>query len=110
MIASYAKVLSQANSSVGQIEDSIRSQISEDGVRSQLAQEGIQSRIKRRVGTVSSKDVTDSYNVYTVREIVVPKGSMPADQLKTRVDKIISKARAGGELRGACKGILSGQG
>lgn len=94
----YEKVLRDAGSSVRQVEDSIRERISEDGIRSQLARERIENAIRQRVGVVSAGEVADSYKVYTVRQIVIPKGIMPTDQLRARVQKIVSKARAGGDF------------
>lgn len=99
----FATELSKARTSVSQIEDNIRLQLPEDSVRSQLAQQGIQSKIKQRVGTVTSKDINDSYNVYTVRQIIVPKGNMPVEQLKTRVDKIVSQAKSGSDFAALAK-------
>ena len=99
----YEKVLRDAGSSVRQVEDSIRQRISEDGIRSQLARERIESAIRQRVGAVSAGDVADSYKVYTVRQIVIPKGTMPTDQLRARVEKIVSKARAGGDFAALAK-------
>lgn len=99
----YADVLRQAGSSVRQVEDNIRERISEDGIRSQLARERIQTKIRQRVGTISASDVADSYKVYTVRQIVIPKGAMPADQLRAQVEKIVSKARAGGNFAALAK-------
>jgi len=99
----FATALSKGNSSVRMIEDSIRAQIPEDSVRSRLAQQGIQSKIKQRIGPVTAADVNNSYNVYSVRQIVIPKASMPQDQLKTRVDKIVSEAKAGKDFAALAK-------
>lgn len=91
----FTSELGKNNMSIATLEAQAEQMIPEGQIQFQLAQEGIQKAISDKVGKPSSDDVKNSYNVYGVREIVIPKGAMPEGQLKTRVDKIYAEAKTG---------------
>ena len=91
----YTSELSKVGTSISAMESQAEQMIPEGQIQFQLAQEGIQKAMADKAGKPSSDDVKNSYNVYSVREIVVPKSSMPEDQLKTRVNKIYDEAKSG---------------
>lgn len=88
---------------VGTIEEQARMYLPKGQIEYQLAQEGIRKAIKAKAGNVSDQDIANSYNVYGLRQIVILKSSLPADQLKTRVDKIESQAKGGGDFAALAK-------
>jgi len=94
----YKKTLASVGRSVKEIENAVRAQIPEDEIRAQLAYQGIQKSIEQKIKPVSDQDVTNSYNLYNVRQIVLAKGSMPEEQLKTRAEKIMNEIRGGADF------------
>jgi len=93
--AEYKDELAKNDLSLGIIEDRVRAFVSEAKIQGELAQDGVRRKITERVGAVTPQDVTNSFNIYAVRQIAIGKNSMPPDQLRTRVDKIVAEARAG---------------
>lgn len=91
----YKSELARSGMSIAQQEQIARSLAPEGTVRSALAAEAVEKAIKARFGKVTDKDVTDSYNVYRVRQIVLLSGSLPEEQLAERAKKIHEKAKAG---------------
>jgi len=94
----YKKELSSVNTSVADQEERARQQIPEDQVRSQLAVKGIQEYVKKKVASVTEADVRNSYKSYKIRMIVLQKGNVPEEQLKTKVQKILQEGGAGADF------------
>ncbi|MEN6357532.1 MAG: SurA N-terminal domain-containing protein [Armatimonadota bacterium] len=94
----FKRELSSIGQSIGVMEDAIREKIPADDIRAKLAYEGIQNKIEKSLKPVSEQDVTDSYNVYKIRQISFLKGMMPEDQLKTRINKIMTEIRGGADF------------
>lgn len=74
------------------------SMIPESQVEIQLAQKGIMKKLDEQAGRVSDDDVTNSYNIYSIHQIVLPKGNIPKEQFQTKVDKIAKEAKSGGDF------------
>lgn len=91
----YTSMLAKNNMSLAMMEARAQELIPEGQIQYQLAQEGIQKAMTEKVGKPSLDEIKASYNVYGVREIVIPAGTMPTDQLKTRVNKIHDEAKSG---------------
>jgi parvulin-like peptidyl-prolyl isomerase len=91
----YKAELSKGGMSLGQIEDQARTFISEGQISVQLAQDGIRKAVEQKAGVASNEDVKNSYNVYSVRQIMIFKGGMPAEQLQNQIGKIASEAKTG---------------
>jgi len=87
--------LAKNGMSLSQLINNAETFVPESDVKVRVAEIGLQNMLKRKVGNVSDADVTNSYNVYKLWQIVVFKNGMPADQLKTRVDKIETEAKKG---------------
>ncbi len=104
----YKEALASVGRSVKDIESSVRAQVPEDEVRAQIAYQGIQKKIEQKTKAVSDQDVTNSYNMYNVRQIVLQKGSMPDQQLKTRAEKIMSEIRGGADFAKLAKEYAQG--
>ncbi|MCE5315440.1 MAG: SurA N-terminal domain-containing protein [Armatimonadota bacterium] len=94
----YKKALASVDRSIGQMEDAVRNQVPTENIRAKLAYDGIQKKIEQSIKTVTEQDVKNSYNVYKIRQIVLMKGQLPEDQLKTRTDKIMKEIRGGGDF------------
>lgn len=88
---------------IGQIENTARTIIPEGQIQYQLAQEGLEKAIRKQTSDVSEQDVKDSYNVYSVRQIMILKSILPEEQLKARVDRIVSQAKGGGDFAALAK-------
>ncbi|MHB9038292.1 MAG: SurA N-terminal domain-containing protein [Armatimonadota bacterium] len=104
----YKKELASVGRSIGQMEDAVRSQVPTEDIRAKLAYEGIQKKLEQSVKPVAEQDIKDSYNVYKIRQIVLMKGQMPEDQLKTHVEKIMKEIRGGGDFAKLAKNNASG--
>lgn len=94
----FKKELASVGGSIRNIEDQIRAKIPADDIRAKLAFEGIQKKIEKGLKPVTEQDIKDSYNVYKIRQIAFMKGIMPEDQLKTRIDKIMTEIRGGADF------------
>lgn len=94
----YKAELGKGGMTLGQMEERAKSFISEGQIQFQLARDGIRKSIEAKAGRVSNEDIKNSYNVYSIRQIVIPKASLPAEQLQSRVDKIESEAKGGGDF------------
>ena len=99
----YKSELAKNNMSLSMMEDRAGTLISEGQIQYQLAQEGMRKAIKDKAGSVSEQDIMDSYNVYSMRQIFIPKAILPGDQLQTRVNKIVSQAKGGGDFAALAK-------
>lgn len=91
----YKAELAKGGLSLSRMEDQARTFISEGQISVQLAQDGIRKAIEQKAGVASNEDVKNSYNVYSIRQIMIFKGSMPAEQLQSQVGKIASEAKSG---------------
>ena len=90
----YKDALSKNGYSLGQEEDIAKQNVPVDTIRSQVAIKGIQDKIRSQVKPSTAKDVTDSYNVYKVRQIVLLyKGAK--SQIDNKADKILAEAKSG---------------
>lgn len=94
----YKSELAKGGMSIGQMEERAKTFVPEGQIQFELAQDGIRKALEQRAGDVTPAQIRDSYNVYSVRQIMVPKMGMPADQIKTRVDKIAVALKGGGDF------------
>ena len=93
--ADYKRELASIGSSVSQQEEFARSRVSEGQVRAKLAWEGVQAKIKAGIKPVTEADIKASYDVYQIRQIVLPAGSLPKEQVSARAKKIRDAAVRG---------------
>lgn len=94
----YKAELAKGGMSIGQMEERAKSAIPEGQIQYQLAEEGLRKAMTDKAGKATDEEITNSYNVYGVRQIIIPKANMPAAQLKTKVDKIEAESRSGGDF------------
>ncbi|MCL5103063.1 MAG: SurA N-terminal domain-containing protein [Armatimonadetes bacterium] len=99
----YKSELANAETSISQQEEMFRQRIPKDEIRAQIAREGITEKIKSEIKPVTDRDVTDSYNLYKVAQILLPKGGAPEEQLQTKANKIVSETKAGGDFNALAK-------
>ncbi len=91
----YSKTLADVGSSVKMQEDQIRSRIPEQQVMADMAQQGIIDSIKKKIDDKIINEVKDSYKVYSIRQIFLPKGKVSDEQLLLKAQGIVQKAREG---------------
>ena len=94
----YKRELATINSSLAQQEEYAKSRIPRNQVKAQLAQQGIVARIRGGIKPVTEADITASYNVYKIRQIVIPTGGVPTEQAMSRANKIVAEAKAGADF------------
>lgn len=94
----YTASLADSGLSIKTLEQDIRDKIPADQVRAEIAQEGIYKIIQEKAGQVSDKDITASYNVYKIRQIILMLGKTPKDQLESSAKKIVDEAKAGADF------------
>lgn len=97
--AELAKSMGQSGiaNTVAQVEQNVLRFISEAEIHQALAMEGVQKSLKSKIGVVTPKDVTDSFNVYKFRVIMFSK-SMPTEQLTTQANKVAEEAKKGADF------------
>lgn len=98
----YKDALSKSGYSVGQQEDFAKNQVPVDEIRAQLAIKGLQEKIKSDVKPATAKDITDSYNVYNVRQIILMYRG-PKEQVDAKADKILAAAKSGKDFAALAK-------
>jgi len=91
----YRAALAEAGSSLAQQEAIARSKFSVNQIKAMLAMEGLTAKIRAGVKRVTDADIAASYNVYKVRQIVLPAGRLPEEQLVSKANKIVGAARSG---------------
>jgi len=91
----YIKTLAEVGSSVKMQEDQIRSRIPEEEVTANMAQEGIVEKIKAEINKTIDTEIKNSYKVYSIRQIFLPKGKVSDEQLLLKAQGIVQKARGG---------------
>ncbi|MCE5198216.1 MAG: SurA N-terminal domain-containing protein [Armatimonadota bacterium] len=102
----YKKQLGSIGRSISDAEQAARAQIPEDQVRAKIAYEGISRKMKESIGSVTDKNVQDSYNAYKIRQILLT--GLPKGQMKTRAQKILSEARGGADFTALAKANAMG--
>ena len=101
--SAFKSELSKNGMSLSDVEKQQLSYVPEAEIQQALAQDGIRKALQRKAGTVTPDDIKNSYNVYSMRQIIIPKGSMPDAQLATRVNKIVSDAKGGADFAALAK-------
>lgn len=104
----YKQELASINSSLKQQEDFAKSRIPPEQVRGELAMEGIQAKIKKDIKPATEADITASYNVYRIRQIVLPPGKSE-EQTANLARKIVSEAKAGTDFAKLARDNSEGQ-
>ncbi|MGC8863913.1 MAG: SurA N-terminal domain-containing protein [Armatimonadota bacterium] len=94
----YRAALAEIGSSLAQQEAIARSKFPVNQVKAMLAMEGLRAKIRAGVKRVTDADVDASYNVYKLRQIVLPAGKLPQEQLMNKANKIVSAARSGADF------------
>ncbi len=95
----YLDALTARGLSLQQVEDMAKSKMTSDRVEVVMAEQGIEQKLLANVKRAGAKDVRNSYNVYKLRQIVLPKGPGPVPaQIKTKAEKIEQAARSGGDF------------
>ena len=94
----YKRELATINSSLALQIDIARSKYPESQVQARLAQQGLLARIKAGVKPVTDADITASYNIYKIRQIALPGGGLPQEQLMSKARKIAGEAASGADF------------
>jgi len=94
----YRSELAASDSSLARQEEIARSKYPVSQIRAMLARQGIIAKIKSEIKPVTDADTTASYDVYKIRQIVLPGGKLPQEQLMSKANKIISAARSGADF------------
>lgn len=90
----YRDELAKNDLSIKQQEDVAKLLNPRSQVEAQVAAEAVQKAIEKSVGAVTDKDVTNSYKVYQIRQIVLTPGKLPREQMMNRANKIVKEARS----------------
>ena len=91
----YKSELIKGGLSLTQLEKQANAMISDGQLSVQIASDGIRKAIERKTGTVTKEDILQSYNLYEMRQIMMQKGNTPAEQFKTKVNKVAAEAKTG---------------
>lgn len=94
----YRSALRNANLSLDEVVKQQSAYLPNAEIQQALAQDAIRRALERKAGMVSLDDIKNSYNVYSMRQIVIPTSNLPEAQLKTRVDKIVAEAKKGADF------------
>jgi len=94
----YRDELASVGSSIKQQEEMAKSMISEDQVRAMLAQQGIEGKLQVRVKQPTAQDVTNSYNVYKIRYVLIDTGRLPGAQAQTKAKGVAEAAKGGADF------------
>ena len=98
----YMSELKNSGLSINMMIENIKTSISVDQVKAQLASEGIRKKITDDAKSVSDKDIEESYKEYNVQMLFLSK-TTPAEQLKTKADKIVQEAKKGSDFTALIK-------
>ncbi|MCX8053591.1 MAG: SurA N-terminal domain-containing protein [Armatimonadetes bacterium] len=104
--AEYRSALAAADSSLAQQEEFARRKYPESQVRAMLAAQGV---MRKLVKPVTDADVIASYNVYKIRQIFLPSGKLPPEQLMNKAEKIVTAARSGADFAKLARENAPGQ-
>lgn len=91
----YKKQLGSVNRSINDEEQTAKQMVSRDSVLSQVAQSELTNLFKSRIKRVTATDIKNSYDVYTIRQIIISKDKLPKEQGLTQANKIADEAKTG---------------
>lgn len=91
----YQTELSRSGLSIDREIEMAKSRIPRQQVRAQMVQDAVGRRLETRVKPVTASDVTASYRVYRIRQILLQQQGLPKEQLMARASKIVQEARGG---------------
>ena len=94
----YRSELASIGSSLAQQEEIAKAKYPESQVRAMIARQGIIAKIKAGIKPVTEADVTASYNVYKIRQVILQRDKRPQEQLMSKANKIASEARSGADF------------
>ena len=99
----YTKELAASDISLRDIEDQAKNVAPVGDIKTRVAIKGIQDKIAEQVGDISDKDIENSYNVDSIRIILLSNKKLPEDQLAKKADSIVNEVKSGADFNKLAK-------